>query len=188
MNPQTTSVLTATNGKLAPNAIGMAKTESAKLTPFGRRIRMLIGRAGFRSRSEFCDATGIKHITLYRWETGSTKPQMANLRALASALRVSVEELSGDEPAAGEPSSPYQTLARWLDVSDVARELRAGKVVSSDISARSLDLLASYRGTLGDPGLGAWDALSKRAVEQASEEVRPATNVTPLNPRRSSKR
>lgn len=174
--------------EVAPQTRGMATRETVKLTPFGRRIRTLIERAGYRSRAAFCQATGIEAMTLYRWETGVNLPQMANLRVMAAALRVSVEELIGTENLAAAPISAYLSLAGWLDASDYARQLRNGAVISADVSSRALDLLASYRGTLGDPGLGAWDALSKRAVEQASEEVRPASNVTPLNPRRSSKR
>lgn len=164
----------------ALHAKGMAKAESSKLSPFGRRLRTLIRRAGFRSRAEFCEASGISAMTLYRWETGLHLPQMPNLRALASALRVSTEELAGTDSLAAVPTSPYASLAGWLDASDVARQLRGGVIISADVSARALDLLTGYRGTLGDPGLGAWDALARRAVEQATEEARPATNVSPI--------
>ena len=166
----------------------MGNNESTKLTAFGRRIRTLIGRAGYRSRAEFCQESGIPPMALYRWETGVHLPQTANLRALAAALRVSIDELTDDGSLSAEPHSPYASLVPWLDASEMARRLRDGAVVSPEVSSRALDLIASYRGTLGDPGLAAWDSLAARAVVLAASEVRPSAAASPTRPRRNSSR
>ena len=59
----------------------------------GQKIKAL-REARALSQEDLAKLVGVNHATIYRIETGKSKPHGITLRAIAKALKVNVEELA----------------------------------------------------------------------------------------------
>lgn len=63
------------------------------------RIRKIRKAQGQRVR-DIADTIGVREVTVSRWETGTRRPSLPNMHALAAALGVTLDELFPREDAA----------------------------------------------------------------------------------------
>lgn len=68
-------------------------------TGIGSRIFEARKRLDMRQR-DLASAIDVDVMQVSRWERGAATPKMTSLKALARALDVSLDWLTGDEPAA----------------------------------------------------------------------------------------
>jgi transcriptional regulator with XRE-family HTH domain len=61
--------------------------DDKELTLFGAEFQRLIEEAGFKNRSEFLDESGLRNMTVYRWERVHSMPRRDVLAKAAEAFR-----------------------------------------------------------------------------------------------------
>ncbi len=61
------------------------------------------------TQQELADRVGVSYQTVSRWETGAGEPELSLLAALAEYFQVSVDQLLGLTPLAGETYVPERT-------------------------------------------------------------------------------
>src|SRR5215467_12821102 len=61
---------------------------------FGKRLRTLRVKKGFKRQIDFSEKLGIENSHLSRLESGTREPKLTMLRTLADALGVTISELT----------------------------------------------------------------------------------------------
>lgn len=90
---------------MAKRPAGNRYTRTKPLTPFGERLRSLLGESEVENRRALLELTGVPHSTLYRYETDPDAVIPSNtLESFARALGCSVDSLLG------LPTSPQEAI------------------------------------------------------------------------------
>lgn len=95
----------------------MPREARKPLSPLGLQLRDLAAKnPRLRTKRELADALGVTSMTLYRWETGATKPSPKELRKIADLLRSTPEELVGevDVSGGGRAEADWKALLVFL--------------------------------------------------------------------------
>jgi transcriptional regulator with XRE-family HTH domain len=98
-------------------------------TPAGRYLKVRMEQAGFRRKGDLADAAGVSASTITRlFSVATYRPDVENVRKLATALRVSPDELiagmAGEEIATAGPRPGHPLAA------ELARMLGEGSPLS----------------------------------------------------------
>ncbi len=107
-------------------------------TDFSAQLQTLMGIKSM-SQADIVKATGISRSLVSDYVNGRKSPALSNANALADALGVTLDELSGRQPVAESPAPPHFPA----DVLEVARAYAA-----LDEQGKAM-----IRGALGLPAL-----------------------------------
>lgn len=150
----------------------------------GGRIKRLRSRLGL-SQADLADRLGIRHQSVYRFESGRMKPSAETGIDLADIFGVSVRYLVRGEPGGSTEAlarMDYPTFAQWLD-----------EMAPRDITDEEKDILARIPFTNGPPAPWRYSAIldhmrsepkhsSKPPTQSAADEA-PAGNSRPKGSR-----
>ncbi len=95
------------------------------LRQVGARIRAFRDRKGL-TQDQLGDLVGVREKTISRWETGRHQAVLANIKALAEALDVDVQDITGQLPAPlGLGASEDQVQAMATEFRGYVLDIRA---------------------------------------------------------------
>lgn len=89
---------------------------------FAERLKLLRIRSGI-SAKDLADALNISLCAVYNWESGRTRPDIANITGICRALRISVSELFSDEKAISDiTETDKETIRKIRSLSEPHRK------------------------------------------------------------------
>lgn len=117
---------------------GSAETEAMYREQLGKRIQLMRTYAKL-TKAELGRKCGVSVSCIYNWETGRTKPDIANLPALCKALKISISEFFSDSCAAADLTKEERRLI------EVARQLNEpNRIYAYESMERLLELQERY--------------------------------------------
>lgn len=170
----------------------MPREAKKPLSPLGIQLRELAKKnPRLRTKRELADALEVTPMTLYRWETGATKPSPKELRKIADLLRTTPEVLAGhdtDGAGGGRAEADWkalfnyltETVAKPVDTPRAIAELKQRvhdlpflRLVGWFDAAASMALFATHYGTNTQRAAAAeiLDKVTRELLEEVRAQV-----------------
>lgn len=105
-NDKTNKAYPGMDGKEASTSMGIPKNDKTNKAVFAKNLRFYMEQAGV-TRSELCQALGIKYTTLTDWVKGNTYPRIDKIALLAEYFDIEKSDLVEDRVKLPPDAIPY---------------------------------------------------------------------------------